>query len=188
MAELGQMNRSDVEAIKAFVSRREERFRPAYGRNEIVYPRQCVFCGTMNKSEYLRDDTGNRRFWPVRVAAIDIDGLSRDRDQLWAEALERYRRGEPWHLTDDTVIEFAETEQQARYLSDAWEEKVAAYLKHKDKVTVGQVFNDALFIEIGKQNRMDQNRVTAILTTLGFERGQREAQSRPWVRKVPWTQ
>jgi hypothetical protein len=58
IAELSQMNKADVETVKAFITRREERFRPAYGRNELVYPRQCVFAATTNRFEFLKDDTG----------------------------------------------------------------------------------------------------------------------------------
>lgn len=181
MAELGQMYRSEIEAIKAFATRREERFRPAYGRNEIVYPRQCVFCGTTNKSEYLRDETGNRRFWPVRVTAIDIEGLEKDRNQLWAEAVERYHRKERWYLEDESIIAAAEAEQAHRYLSDAWEDPIAEYVNGKDKVKVGDVLKEALYFETKNYGRADQNRVTAILMNLGWERGKRAEKSRWWV-------
>ena len=97
--ELSAMTKADVENTKAFISRQTERYRRPYDRSETIYPRRCVFVGTTNQYAYLRDETGNRRFWPVRVGNIDLEALKRDRSELWAEAVYWYRQEKPWHMT-----------------------------------------------------------------------------------------
>ena len=128
------MRRSDVETVKAFLSRTTERYRPPYGRNEVIEPRRCVFAGTTNGERYLRDTTGNRRFWPVPVGFIDIPALKRDRDQLWAEAVVRYRAGERWWL-DAAMEQVAATIVAERTEEDPWLAPFAEHLIGKSETS-----------------------------------------------------
>ena len=90
------------------MSRSSDRFRPPYGRRLIESPRQCVFAGTVNHHDYLKDDSGGRRFWPVQCGRIDVGRLEQDRDQLWAEAKAKYAGGAIWWLETAELVEAAE--------------------------------------------------------------------------------
>jgi hypothetical protein len=114
MAELAGLTKGDLNQIKAFLSRRYDKFRPAYGRRVVDYPRQCIMVGTVNPeiAGYLKDLTGNRRFWIVKVDRIDWSYVDDWRDQLWAEAKARYDAGEKWWLDDDKEADLVKAQQE----------------------------------------------------------------------------
>lgn len=170
MAELSNMNKAEVEIVKAFIAREEERFRPAYGRSEITYKRQCVFAGTTNKTDYLRDETGNRRFWPIKVGSLcDVTSLQRDRDMLWAEAFAAFNAHEIWWLSGDAA-KVAEGQQAERVSQDAWEGDIMQFVVGKSEVSCSQIASSVLNIEVGRIDRMVTNRISAILTGNGWTR------------------
>ena len=129
ISELHAFKKSDVARIKQFLSQRSDRFRAAYGRHVKEVPRRCVFFGTTNASEFLVDDTGNRRFLPVDVGIIppkksiwqDLDG---EIDQIWAEAVMRWRIGEDLHLIGK--VEEVSREEQEKHREISVKEGVIA--------------------------------------------------------------
>ena len=113
LSELAFQRKADEEAQKAFLSLQEERLRTAYGREEIRYPKQCVFWGTTNRSDYLTDDSGNRRFLPVKTKIIGIAALRQIRDKLWAGAVYFYEQGERRWL-DGVLLKYAQEQTKRR--------------------------------------------------------------------------
>jgi predicted P-loop ATPase len=125
IADLTGMSKADVDGVKAFASRIHDRARPAYGRFMVDQPRRCVFFATTNNDTYLKSQTGNRRFWPVKTARINIVGLRRDRDQVWAEAAKieamEISLALPEHLWG-----LARIEQEKRQDHDPWDDILAS--------------------------------------------------------------
>jgi len=184
VSEMHAMTRADTTLLKAFITRQTERYRPSYGRKEVIEPRQCVFAGTTNKNTYLRDETGGRRFWPIKAGKIDIAALTKDRDQLLAEAVTAFRDGEAWWPDRNFERQHIMPEQEARYEADAWEEKIREYLDLQTRVTIGQVAQQALFIETPKLGTHEQRRIAAALERIGWERGKKDWQGNRWWEKA----
>jgi predicted P-loop ATPase len=181
IAEMSSMSKAESSVLKAFITRTVERYRPSYGRREVTEPRQCVFIGTTNQTVYLRDETGGRRFWPVKVGTIDTDALARDRDQLFAEAVERFRAGDAWWPDAYFERQHVQSQQEARFESDAWQDIVSVWLVGKARTTVSEVARDALSIEAPRIGTADQRRIAAVLERMGWHRLPKDTKgNRPW--------
>ncbi len=183
VAEMSALDKIEAAALKAFVTRSVEQYRPSYARKDVWEPRQCVFIGTTNKGCYLRDETGGRRFWPVLCGTVDLEALARDRDLLFAEALALYRLKTPWWPTAAYEAEHIKPEQDARYESDAWETAIAHYLIGRNKVMLMELAQQALDFPKSKLGTADQRRIGAILERMRWERGARESSGIPWIKR-----
>jgi predicted P-loop ATPase len=189
LAELDSLNRSELSRVKAYITSQNDTYRKSYGRIAQTFQRMCVFAGTTNADEYLKDDTGARRFWPMRITRVDIAALHAERDQLWAEAVARYRKRERWHLTDMRLMKEFEKVQETRRQLDPWEPIIKRYFdlgydvvidKYNDErrhysppgksVSMATILTGPLGIEPARITRSEQMRVSAILKKLGWER------------------
>lgn len=172
-AELAAIKGREAERVKNFVSSRQDHYRPSYARRTRDFPRQCVFIGSTNEQEYLPDRTGNRRFWPVRCGRVDIAGIQRDRDQLWAEAVARFESGEAWHTDSTELVRLCQEEQEQRTQGDPWVEIISAWLAAPAQaalalngVTTTEVLRGALSLEPGKIGRGEETRAGLALRDL----------------------
>ena len=210
LAEIAALSKPDVNKVKAGLSAQKDTYRPSYGRVARDYPRQCVFVGTTNESDWMRDHTGGRRFLPIRAGNVDVPAIGEDRDQLWAEALVAYRDAlaarEPWWQ----VPALAAEEQDARFQDDPWAIPIAMWLAGrrppkdypedgksltietcKDlpgnviaQCAVADILEHALGIETGRQTPQESQRAGRVMTRL--EWGQKRLRMADGTRPRVW--
>jgi putative DNA primase/helicase len=170
----------DIEHVKAIITTRRDRYCRRYAHDAETYPRQCVFAATANRDDWNEDETGARRFLPVRVGeSIDRELLKDLREKYFAEAVYRYRKGEEWWNVPSNL---AVQEQAMRRPEDSWEPSVRAAInsilndpatRDKTVLTISQVF-EKLSISLNHQGKAEQMRVARILRDNG------------WLRKTAW--
>jgi len=193
LAELDRVRGAALERVKNFLTTRRDHFRLPYGRRAQDIPRTTVFCATTNDDTPFMDSTGNRRFWPVRCGEIDVDGIARDRDQLWAEARDRYLAGAPWWLETPELNALATTEQAERRERDAWEPRILAWCEKPEqreiinsmgripvtpfesmpgRVTLQDILAHGLEKPLERWTPADERRVVHVLKANGWQRKQ----------------
>lgn len=164
------LSRTEVKKMKSIITTAWDRYRPSYGRISEDFPRRCVFAMTTNQDEYLKDETGNRRWLPIRVTLpeVDIDWLTENRDQLLAEAYHRVMN------LKETTYEFPKEEtrkqQDARRVSDPNEDKIAEWYyslspgSQEQGVTAQMVYN-AVFGGVGAMKKYEEMQITNVFAT-----------------------
>jgi len=177
-SEMEFARKADVQSLKAFITRTKDFVRPAYARTTREFPRSCIIIGTINPEAgggYLRDNTGNRRFWPVATDKINLEALAKDRDQLWAEATHRYLSGERFYLDTPALVAAAEKEQASRTVQDTWVEMVEAWMVNMaadnllpELVTASYIGTEVLGVSARGFDRTTQLRIVHALLETGW--------------------
>jgi predicted P-loop ATPase len=200
IAEMHAFNRAETNHLKSFITRKEERYRPPFGRTEVDEPRQVLFIGTTNKDTYLKDETGGRRFWPIKCGIIRIDDLIRDRDQMLAQAVVDYHRGLRWWPDPEFEEAHIMPKQAERFEEDdAWADPIRDFLAEKngDRFSVTDIlevldyrispknfpgsvndFSGDSRTPINRVGKFEQSRIKAIIANEGCERDGRDGRGR----------
>ncbi len=157
--------------LKAFLSASIDTFREPYGRHSKPRKRQSVLVGSVNPDSFLVDETGNRRYWviPVEVRRIDVQRLAAERDGIWAAAVAAYRRGEPWHLSDEDEQKISQLNTDYCHC-DSWEMPISNYLISRSMVTTFEILTNALDFEKARIGKRDEMRVASVLRSLGWQK------------------
>jgi len=165
IAEMHSFTRAEVERIKGIISCQMDRYRKSYGRNTENHPRQTVLACTTNRDDWQRDDTGARRFWPVRCGNVNHDWLRDNRDQLFAEAVHLFNEGGSWW---DVPMDLQNEEVESRRDADSWEAVISGWLWNQNRPTTSEILSDCLKIEIGRHDQIAQKRVGRVMRVLGW--------------------
>lgn len=182
MGELSNLRRSEIEAVKGFVTRQIDKVRPPYGRKVMEIPRQCVFMGTTNKDEYLKDETGNRRFKPVVVGQLNFKELEKERDQLFAEAMFIYQNEfEKTLELEGLAIKFEakiHAEKTVRDVSDS----MVVFLERGNLPTGGLAISDLFspgnILQKWKEDNLNMQYAAKALKAFGYEKYEVHGRSR----------
>ncbi len=189
LAELAALSKRDSESLKQFITRQVDKIRPHYGKRLMAYPRQSIFFGSTNNDEYLKDPTGNRRYWPVKVTRVNFKNLRADRNQLIAEAKELYKLGFPTYVDPREEAELSKKikrEQALRMEHDELETQIAEALQSPDGFINENEFRICdLYgvLQSIRNDRQSQMRVAAALKKLGYKKEQKRVNK---IKGVYW--
>jgi putative DNA primase/helicase len=184
VAELDAFGKAENTRIKTMLSTAVDSFKMPYARHGSKHPRTCVLAGTTNEMSWHRDETGARRFWPIRCEAVNLDWLRENRDQLFAEALARYERDEQWWDFDE-----AENERRvfAHHTAHPWQDYLAAWIETETAarrcwlkrpgdgvktrasvVTTSRLLLEAMNMPLVTQSRQTSNVISQCMQALGY--------------------
>jgi len=177
VGEMTKVTKGGQDSVKQFLSHQEDNFRLPYGTEVMNFKRRCILIGTINPdgNEYLDDPTGARRFWPVTAYKINIEGIKRDRNQLWAEAVQMLNDGVSWWLDEGTEECKAVTEQQGlRTSGDIWEPLIAYEVSRGTNLDSNKGFSIrealvSLNITPDKMTKATKIRMGRVLSTMGMD-------------------
>ncbi len=181
----------DSDANKAFLTRQNDKERLSYAKFSKDFPRRCVFIGTTNEDRYLKDITGNRRFWPVKVGKANREKLKQDIIQLWGEAVSRYTDEERWWFDDDEDSELIDMALRIQGIKQDYDETVDQLNAHLNKLKSGKVTSAEIWTDfyggsMDRFNKNEQMRVAKALRLCGWERStvrdENKVQIRAWVK------
>jgi hypothetical protein len=181
LAEMDALSKYESQTIKGFLTRTEDRCRMAWGRHAKNFPRQNIFVGSINPEQtgWLKDRTGNRRFWPVAVTRIDLKELKAVKDMLWAEALLAFEKGENLYVADNHMQEVMREEVANRMQEDPWFGLIEDYLHHhvldylvNDQIVVlpVELYTRCIGGNAATFRVNEANRIASSLKILGFEK------------------
>lgn len=165
IAELNAFSKAEIRRIKGVISNQNDYYRASYGRRHQHHPRQCIFVATTNEKEWNESDTGARRFWPIICSEINDGYLRQNREQLFAEALIRYRAGEKWW---DVPGDLAKIEQDMRRPQDSWTDRVENWLQVRTSCSCAEVLEHCILMAPEKQDMRQMKRMGALLRRLGW--------------------
>lgn len=167
VAELNKIKATQIEHIKALLSRQDDTARLAYRHDPKTQRRQCIFVGTTNSYTYLTDQTGNRRFWPIRVGKFDVEWIRQFRDQMWAEAFAREQAGASIRLPE-SLYSAAEKQQDHRLVDDEWRNILDLYFEKQEiRVAYDEIW-EQLAVPVERRNNTATQRVAEVMQSLGF--------------------
>lgn len=186
IAELGSLMKAEERKQKSFLSRQEDEYRPPYGKRLIRAPRQCVFIGTTNEEEYLKDATGGRRFWPVMVGEdVNLDGLLAAREQMFAEALHDYRQRERCYPSPEEQARLFTPEQAKRGMPEPFEDFLFGWVdKQAVPFSMAEAAADGLSLTPDKLTPAVVTRLGIVLKRLGCVRIENRTAADPGRRRL----
>lgn len=173
-SEMEFISRLELNSVKSFLTITTDKIRLPWDRLTSIIKRSSIFIGTANpqaSGAYLNDTTGNRRFWPVKTNKIDLKGLQRDRDQLFAEAVCRFNKGENYHIADKMLLAEAKAEQKKREHQDEWKNAITKWLMSPSsslRFTIADMSYEALNLMPKDLGKLQRNRIADILRELGY--------------------